>query len=82
MISTIMGVPEAFPWALASARYVPKSATLAIVSNQVKEGIFATDKAFAFVVASEMFAAAAATWIPNLISMVDRKYRQIRTSAA
>jgi hypothetical protein len=34
------------------------------------------------VVASEMFAAAAATWIPNLISMVDRKYRQIRTSAA
>jgi hypothetical protein len=58
-------VPEAFPLALASARYVPKSGTLAIVSNQVKVGICATFKAFALSVASLILAAAAATYSPQ-----------------
>lgn len=45
--------------ALASARYAPNVAVLAIVANHVKVGMSATFKAFALRVASEMSAAAA-----------------------
>ena len=54
-------MPELFWRALALPRSWPRMGTLLAVSSQVNDGIFATERALAFVVASEICAAAAVT---------------------